>query len=115
MVVHSFQQSGLTTGLNTFTLGTALAVSAGDYLGIWMGDSKVDFDFTSTGLSYSDNGAYLTIPTVGAILNTPGATSRDYSINVRFTEDNDVPEPGTLALLGISLIGLAATRRAKQA
>ena len=67
-IVHSVFQSGLNVGLNTFTLGSALSVSAGDYLGIWMGDtSKVDFSLSGTNTPYSPNSFYASIPTVGTV------------------------------------------------
>ena len=114
-VVHALSQT-VAVGLTTFTLGSPLSVSAGDYLGIWMASGKVDFDFSATGVTYSGNGTYAAMPTVGSVLvtNGPNAIARDYSINVRFTEASTggtVPEPGTLSLLAVSLLGLAAVRR----
>ena len=114
-VVHALSQT-VAIGLTTFTLGSPLSVSAGDYLGIWMGSGKVDFDFSSTGVTYSGSGVYAAMPTVGSVLvtNGPNAIARDYSINVRFTEasaQGTVPEPGTLSLLGLSLLGLVAVSR----
>lgn len=116
-VVHSLSQTTV-AGFNSFTLGSALAVSAGDYLGIWMGNSKVDYDQTGVNVNYSPNGFYASAPTVGSLLNATGPNPliRDYSINVRFTEASQagsVPEPSTLALVGLSLIGLSAARRRK--
>lgn len=116
-VVHSILQPGLVAGFNSFNLAAPLSVSAGDYLGIWMGDtSKVDYDLVQGSTTpYSPNAFYATIPSVGTSLNTGspnGVTSRHYSINVRFTENAaTVSAPGTLALVGLSLLGLAALRR----
>lgn len=115
-VVQSLIQT-TTMGLNTFNLGSAISVSSGDYLGIWMGsNSKVEYDLVAGATTpFSANGAYASIPVVGTHLNTgspPGLTSRNYSINVRFTEAaSTVSEPGMFALVGLSLFGLAVTRR----
>lgn len=115
-VVRSLFQN-TTAGLNTFNLGLALSVSSGDYLGIWMGiGGKVDYDPVADATTpYSLNDAYSSIPGVGTQLITEsflGMTSRNYSINVRFTEAaSTVSEPGMLALVGLSLVGLAVTRR----
>jgi len=93
-----------------------VAVSAGDYLGIWMGTTfKVDFTYTSDAgdpVEYSPNGYYLAMPTAGATLSTPGTNQlRDYSINVRFSP---VPIPPAALLFGTAVLGLALVARRRK-
>lgn len=71
---------------------------------------RVVFGFTDTTYSYM-TGYYLGGP------NGPFTVSRDGANNfsfAQFTPNNSVPEPGTLALLSISLAGITAKRRKQQ-
>lgn len=113
-VVQSVYQNSLVSGLNHFDLGSPLGVSAGDYLGIWMGSSKVDFDNSSAASGYTGDGSYASMPVVGTMLTTSGGIFRDYSINVDFTADGVVPEPASIALLCLGLGALGMARRRAQ-
>jgi hypothetical protein len=99
-------------GLNSFT--TSLAVSAGNTLGLWLGDARVDYDYNlGDFVSWcASNGCAPNMPAVGDVwvLPTQGdSPQRTYSVRATV-----VPEPGTVLLLGLALgaIGLRIRSRA---
>lgn len=104
-----FQETIAVAGLNMFNLATPFSIQTGDFLGIWMGGAKVDWDNNGGGIGYSTAGLFASAPTVGTAFNLNTSLNRTYSINVNY-----IPEPGALAILGLGLIGLGMVRR-KQA
>lgn len=108
--VEGVFQETASQGLNNFTLDTPFAVQANWFLGIWMDGGKVDFDNSSTGVTFSANGAHPNAPNIDDILTLNGNTSRDYSINASV-----VPIPAALPLFATALaaVGLIGYRRRK--
>jgi hypothetical protein len=93
---------------NTFTvIGGAIDIAASHFFGIFPGFNNA---FALNGTDYGAGGASFLDRQPIAFLGVPGTLDLDSS-SLRYSA---VPEPGTLALLGLALAGLAATRRRSQ-
>ena len=69
-------------------------------------DATLDFSVSGTTMT-------LTATNTGSLFNV-NAIYFNGSASLTITDTNAVPEPGTLALASLALVGIAATRRRKQ-
>ena len=114
-----FQETIATTNtaLN-FAITPDFSASAGEYLGIWMGNAKVEYDTVGVDIEdirFSSNGIFPSAPSVGSTIMSisPTTLQRAYSINSIFNENptGAAPEPTTILLLGLGIAGLGFARR----
>ena len=99
-------------GVNNFLLGSPISVVAGDWVGYYTsGTGVVPFTFGGAPIHYQPNGSGA--PSVGTVLTNleiEGTRKRIYSLSVTGT-GAAVPEPSTIALLGLGAVGLMIARR----
>lgn len=92
---------------NTFTvIAGAIDAASSHFFGIFPGFNNA---FALNGTAFGAVGASFLDQQPSAFLGAPGTRDSDSS-SLRFAA---IPEPGTLAILGLGLAGLAATRRRK--
>jgi hypothetical protein len=124
-VVASDSRTITHTGLNTFdfvaTSGSA-AVNMGYNVGLWMGSALVSFDYGATNADgsldtvrwCSSDGCAQEAPGAGdsfALTSWAPWDQRQYSVSVTDPVREQVPAPGSLALMGLGLLGLGARLR----
>ncbi len=112
------------------TLGYSVLYAGTSSIGWWGFDDDGSASIDDGGYSHGSGNQYLSFlfetpyPYSSSYYSAPGVYTGSVSGNaptyfngsasLTITDTNAVPEPGTLALASLALVGLAATRRRKQ-